>query len=33
LVDLYKDRGIVIGIDGSGEVDEITERILNSLEQ
>jgi adenylate kinase len=32
LIDLYKDRGIVIGIDGSGEVNEVTDRILKALE-
>ncbi len=32
LVDLYKDRGVVIVVDGSGGVDEITERILKVLE-
>ncbi len=31
LIDLYKDRGIVIGIDGSGDVDQITERIVEAI--
>ncbi|MEY2815991.1 MAG: hypothetical protein RJA78_567 [Actinomycetota bacterium] len=31
LIELYSARGIVIEIDGLGQVGEVTERILNSL--
>lgn len=31
LLDLYVSRGITVTIDGSGEIDEVTERILEAL--
>ena len=31
LVDLYQARGLVVAIDGLGQVDEVTERILGGL--
>lgn len=31
LVDLYQARGLVVAIDGLGQVDEVTERILDGL--
>lgn len=31
LVDLYQARGLVVAIDGLGQVDEVTERILAGL--
>jgi len=31
LLDVYNDRGIVVTVDGIGEVEEITERILSAL--
>ena len=32
LIDVYAGRGIVVRIDGLGEVDEVTERILEALD-
>jgi adenylate kinase len=32
LIDVYRDRGILIEVDGEGEVEEITERIFHALE-
>lgn len=31
LVDLYRDRGVVVEVDGIGEVDEVTERVLAAV--
>jgi adenylate kinase len=31
LLDLYSDRGLVVGVDGHGTVDEVTERIWAAL--
>lgn len=31
LLDIYNSRGIVVSIDGIGEVDEVTDRILSAL--
>lgn len=31
IIDIYSERGIVVKIDGLGQVSEVTERILNSL--
>ncbi|HJU80300.1 MAG TPA: adenylate kinase [Acidimicrobiia bacterium] len=33
LVELYRRRGLVVSVDGEGEVDEVTERILRVLEK
>ncbi|MGH8911608.1 MAG: adenylate kinase [Acidimicrobiia bacterium] len=33
LVDLYRDRGVVVEVDGMGEMDEITERVLDAIAQ
>lgn len=33
LVELYRRRGLVVSVDGEGEVDEVTERILRVLER
>jgi adenylate kinase len=33
LIDVYRDRGILIEVDGLGEVDEVTERIFHALER
>lgn len=33
LLDLYKARGLVIDVDGLGEVDEVTERVLEAIDQ
>ena len=32
LIDVYRDRGILIEVDGLGEVDEVTERIFAALD-
>jgi adenylate kinase len=32
LIEVYKQRGIVVEIDGMGEVDDVTERIFESLD-
>jgi adenylate kinase len=32
LISVYKDRGIVVEIDGMGEVNEVTERIFQALD-
>ncbi len=32
LLDVYNDRGMVISVDGIGDVEEITDRILTALE-
>lgn len=31
LIDLYRQRGVVVYVDGLGEVDEVTERVLGAL--
>ena len=31
LSDTYRDRGLLVGVDGLGEVDEVTTRILAAL--
>jgi adenylate kinase len=31
LIDVYRDRGLLIEVDGLGEVEEVTERIFTSL--
>jgi adenylate kinase len=31
LVDVYSDRGLLLKVDGMGEVDEVTERILTAF--
>ncbi|HEX2154136.1 MAG TPA: adenylate kinase [Acidimicrobiia bacterium] len=31
LIDLYRSRGVVVEIDGMGEVEEVTDRILSAL--
>ena len=30
--DVYRDRGILIELDGMGEVDEVTQRIFDALD-
>jgi adenylate kinase len=32
LIEVYKQRGIVVEIDGMGEVDEVTQRIFSALD-
>ena len=32
LIDVYRDRGLMIEVDGMGEVDEVTKRIFTALE-
>jgi len=32
LIDIYAARGLTVSVDGIGEVDEVTERILSQLE-
>ena len=32
LLDIYDDRGITVSVDGLGEMDEVTDRIVNVLE-
>jgi adenylate kinase len=31
LVDVYSDRGLLLKVDGMGEIDEVTERILSAF--
>jgi adenylate kinase len=31
LIATYRDRGLVVAVDGIGEVDEVTERVLSAL--
>ena len=31
LIDVYRERGLLIEVDGTGEVDEVTERIFSAL--
>lgn len=33
LIDIYEARGVTVYVDGIGEVDEVTERILSKLEE
>jgi len=33
LIDVYRDRGLLIEVDGMGEVEEITRRILGALKE
>lgn len=33
LIEVYRDRGLLIEVDGMGEVDEVTERIFSALRQ
>ncbi len=32
LIDVYRDRGLLVEVDGMGEVDEITERVFKALQ-
>jgi len=32
LIEIYRDRGILIEIDGMGEVDEVTQRVFDALD-
>jgi adenylate kinase len=32
LIEVYRDRGLLVEVDGVGEVDEVTERIFKALE-
>ena len=32
LIDVYRDRGLLIEVDGMGEVDEVTQRIFDALD-
>lgn len=32
LVDVYRDRGLLVEVDGIGEVDEVTQRVLAAIE-
>ena len=32
LIDVYRDRGLLIEVDGMGEVDEVTSRIFDALD-
>lgn len=31
LLDVYRDRGVVVEVDGMGEIEEITERVLTAV--
>lgn len=31
LIDVYRDRGILLEVDGMGEVDEVTQRVITAL--
>jgi len=33
LIDVYRDRNLLIEVDGMGEVDEVSERIFAALDQ
>lgn len=33
LTEIYSQRGILVSVDGLGEIDEVTERLLTALEQ
>ena len=32
LIEVYRDRGLLVEVDGMGEVDEVTARTLTALE-
>jgi adenylate kinase len=32
LLDIYTDRGLTVNVDGVGEVEEVTKRILEALD-
>ncbi len=32
LIDVYRQRGILVEVDGMGEVDEVTQRIFDALD-
>ncbi|GAB4069348.1 adenylate kinase [Angustibacter speluncae] len=32
LLDVYRERGLLVQVDGTGEVDEVTERVLAALD-
>jgi adenylate kinase len=32
LIDVYRDRNLLIEVDGMGEVDEVTKRIFDALD-
>ncbi len=32
LIEVYRDRGLLVEVDGMGEVDEVTERIFDALD-
>jgi adenylate kinase len=32
LLEVYGERGLLVHVDGAGQVDEVTERILSALE-
>jgi adenylate kinase len=31
LIDIYNQRGLTVAVDGSGDIDEVTERILSAI--
>lgn len=33
LLEVYRERGLLVQVDGTGEVDEVTERVLAALER
>ena len=33
LIDVYRDRGLMIEVDGMGEVDEVSQRIFDALDK
>jgi adenylate kinase len=33
LIDVYRDRGLLVEVDGLGEVDDVTQRIFEALDQ
>ena len=32
LIEIYRDRGILVEVDGMGEVDEVTQRVFDALD-
>jgi adenylate kinase len=32
LIDVYRDRGLLVEVDGMGEVDQVTKRIFEALD-
>ena len=32
LIEVYRDRGLLIEVDGLGEVDDVTQRIFDALD-